>query len=105
MKSGPSLFPSLFMPPPLTLGCPFLVTSMKFNPVYEVQQEINKIMVETLPKGMLVNIQDLICKNDNDCPVFTPQVKLISFDGGHLTKEGASYLGKVVLENAPLNSL
>jgi len=75
------------------------------NPVYEVQQEINKIMVETLPNGMLVNIQKLICKNDNDCPVFTPQVKLISFDGGHLTKEGASYLGKVVLENAPLNSL
>lgn len=75
------------------------------NPVYGVQREINQTMVKSIAKGMLVNVQTLICNNENDCPVFTPQAKLISFDGGHLTKQGARYLGKVLLLSAPLNQL
>jgi len=75
------------------------------NPVYGVQREINQTMKQTLPKGMLVNIQALICNSENDCPLFTPQVKLISFDGGHLTQHGARYVGKVLLQNTPLNQL
>ena len=75
------------------------------NPVYGVQREINQTMKQNLPKGMLVNIQALICKSENDCPLFTPQVKLISFDGGHLTQHGARYVGKVLLQNTPLNRL
>ena len=75
------------------------------NPVYGVQRKINQTMKKTLPKGMLVNIQALICKSENDCPLFTPQVKLISFDGGHLTKQGARYVGRVLLQNTPLNQL
>ena len=75
------------------------------NPVYGVQREINQTMKQTLAKGMLVNVQALICKSENDCPLFTPQVKLISFDGGHLTQHGARYVGKVLLQNTPLNQL
>ena len=75
------------------------------NPVYGVQRETNKTMQQTLVKGMLVDIQALICKSENDCPLFTPQVKLISFDGGHLTQQGASYVGKILLQNSPLNKL
>jgi len=54
---------------------------------------------------MFVNIQALICKSENDCPLFTPQIKLISFDGGHLTQQGARYVGRILLQNPPLNQL
>lgn len=75
------------------------------NPVYGLQREIDQTMKQTLPEGMFVNIQALICKSENDCPLFTPQPRLISFDGGHLTLQGARYVGRVLLQNPPLNQL
>lgn len=75
------------------------------NPVYAVQREINQTIKQSVPKEMFVNIQALICQSENDCPLFTPQPRLISFDGGHLTMHGASYVGKVLLQNPPLNQL
>lgn len=75
------------------------------NPVYGVQRKINQIMKQTLPERMFANTQALICKSENDCPPFTPQPRLISFDGGHLTPQGARYMGRVLLQNPPLNQL
>ncbi len=75
------------------------------NPVYGVQREIDQTMQQTLPTGMFANTQALVCKSENDCPLFTPQARLISFDGGHLTKPGARYVGSVLLQNPPLNQL
>lgn len=75
------------------------------NPVYAVQREINRTMQQTLPVGVFVNIQGLVCKSETDCPLFTPQARLISFDGGHLTEPGARYVGDILLKNTPLNRL
>lgn len=75
------------------------------NPVHRVQRDINQTMKQLLPKEMFVNIQALICKNDNECPLFTPQARLISFDGGHLTPAGARYIGKISMQHPPLNQL
>jgi hypothetical protein len=50
-------------------------------------------------------IQGLICRSEDDCPLFTPQVRLISCDGGHLTQQGARYIGGVLLQHPPLNQL
>lgn len=75
------------------------------NPVHGAQQDINKTMKQDLPQGVFVDIQGLVCKSENDCPLFTPKARLISFDGGHLTQEGARYVGKVLLKNRPLNQL
>ena len=75
------------------------------NPVYGVQRKINQTMQQTLPKRMFANTQALICKNEKDCPLFTPQTRLISYDGGHLTQQGARYMGRVLLQNPPLNQL
>jgi len=75
------------------------------NPVKSQQHEINRTMQQSLPSGVFVNTQGLICKPENSCPLFTPQARLISFDGGHLTKPGAQYVGRVLLQNAPLNQL
>ena len=75
------------------------------NPVYGLQREIDQTMQQKLPEGMFVHTQALICKSESDCPLFTPQTKLISFDGGHLTPQGAQYVGRVLLQNPPLNQL
>ncbi|KAG1682822.1 Methionine synthase [Nymphon striatum] len=75
------------------------------NPVYGLQREINQTIKQKVPERMFVDIQALICKSENDCPLFTPQPRLISFDGGHLTKDGARYVGSILLQNPPLNQL
>lgn len=75
------------------------------NPVYGLQREINQTIKNNVPKEMFVDIQDLICKSEKDCPLFTPQPRLISYDGGHLTQPGARYVGNILLQNSPLNQL
>jgi len=75
------------------------------NPVYGLQREINQTIKKNVPKRMFINIQDLICQSDSECPLFTPLPRLISFDGGHLTRHGARYVGSVLLQNPPLNQL
>ncbi len=75
------------------------------NPVHGIQREVNQTMRQVLPKGVFVDIHALICKSENDCPLFTPEARLISFDGGHLTQQGARYVGRILLQNPPLNQL
>lgn len=75
------------------------------NPVYGIQREINQIMRERLAKNVFVDIQTLVCQSEKDCPLFTSEARLISFDGGHLTQQGARYVGRILLQNAPLNQL
>lgn len=75
------------------------------NPVRGAQQEINQVMQQTLPTDVFVDIQGLLCKSEDNCPLFTPQIRLISFDGGHLTKDGARHVGQILLQHQPLNQL
>jgi len=67
--------------------------------------EINQLMKQTLSKEIFVDLHQKVCGASNDCPVFTPNLKLISFDGGHLTKDGAKYIGKVLFQGTPLGEL
>ncbi len=69
------------------------------------QQNISSIMSESLDKDVLIELQDLVCGSTKTCPIFTDELKLISFDGGHLTKDGARYVGKVLFEKSPLGKL
>lgn len=36
------------------------------------------------------------------CPLLTPDLALISYDGLHLTREGAQYLAPILLDTPPL---
>ena len=47
----------------------------------------------------LLDIHGLICGDSIYCPVSTPEGYLISYDGGHLTREGAVYVGNLLLKN------
>lgn len=73
------------------------------NPVDDHQVMTNKLMKSILPSHVFVDVQRLLCRSVDTCPIFTNNVELISFDGGHLTPEGAKYMGEVLFKHAPLN--
>lgn len=75
------------------------------NEVDKNQQQVNDIMKKNLTGLLFVNTHQLVCGSTSTCPVFTEDLKLISFDGGHLTKDGASYLGKILFQGAVLSGL
>jgi len=76
------------------------------NQVDTHQNKINGIMNKTLDKSQFVDIHGLICgTSSTSCPVFTNDLKLISFDGGHLTKDGAQYVGKILFQTPLLKNL
>jgi len=69
------------------------------------QNSINSVMTETLSKNIFVNLHQVVCGASNTCPVFTDQLQPISIDGGHLTKDGARYVGEKLFKHALLASI
>jgi len=62
--------------------------------------------IQPLLKCIYVDVQGMICTGVNQsCPIFTPNGKLITFDGIHLTKHGALYVGRLIFNNEPLNRI
>ncbi len=59
--------------------------------------DANRSMSKDIDHEIFIDASRLFCGSDHDCPVFTPDLKLISYDGYHLTKEGAVYLGKKLM--------
>ncbi len=59
-----------------------------------------RILASTLPNGMFVDIAALICRDG--CPLFSEDGALISYDGRHLTPEGADYIAVRVFDQGPL---
>jgi hypothetical protein len=75
------------------------------HPTLEAR-EVNNLLEKTIDKSIYVNVIKLVCTGPNGtCPLFTPDGKLISYDGEHLTKYGALYVGNILLQNEPLNKL
>ncbi|CAF3743787.1 unnamed protein product [Rotaria sp. Silwood1] len=68
--------------------------------------KVNSLLEKTIDKSIFVNILKMICTGYNrTCPLFTRDGKLISYDGRHLTKYGAIYVGNIIFKNKPLNKL
>jgi len=68
--------------------------------------QINQLLEKTIDKSIYVNMQKMICTGFNQtCRLFTPDGKLISHDGAHLTKYGDRYVGDIIFNNKPLNKL
>ncbi|TXH62009.1 MAG: hypothetical protein E6Q84_01985 [Thiothrix sp.] len=75
------------------------------NPVDEQQMTVNKTLRDQVGAANFVDIHQLACGEGDTCPLFTPDLELISFDGGHLTPAGARYVGNLLFTNAPLAEL
>jgi len=80
------------------------LTSLR-NKVDKEQDKVNGIMRKNLSKDIFIDLQQLVCGSPSTCPVFTSDLKLISFDGGHLTKDGARHVGKVLFQGSRLGGL
>ena len=65
---------------------------------------VNQIMQATLSRSVFINVIDMLCGQNYTCPVFTPIGNFISFDGTHLSREGALYVGKIVFKKYSLDT-
>lgn len=62
---------------------------------------VNRIMSNSnLPS--FIDFQKVVCQDEDTCPIFTNEGNLISFDGGHLTKDGAIYISTILITAAPI---
>ncbi|MDR0234013.1 MAG: hypothetical protein LBI31_04335 [Zoogloeaceae bacterium] len=53
-----------------------------------------------------VDLPELVCGADSEtCPVFSPEGKLLSYDGNHLTQAGAAYIGGLLKEHPAFKAL
>lgn len=66
---------------------------------------INTILNKIFNSTNFVNMYRLICDEGGTCPIFTPNGSFISFDGAHLTKSGAKFIGSIIFQNFPLKTL
>ncbi|WP_368647870.1 acyltransferase family protein [Castellaniella ginsengisoli] len=62
----------------------------------------NAILKRGLPGEVFVDQVEIICGPDGLCPQVTGHDGLISYDGGHLTQEGAEYIGKRIFAESGL---
>jgi len=77
------------------------------NDVGTKSMEINSVL-RRKSAGMVIFIDPhkLVCgDNSTSCPIFTNNLRLISYDGRHLTKEGAQYIGRILFNNSPLKNI
>lgn len=75
------------------------------NKVDARQMEINEILRNSLGKNIFVDQHKMVCGKKETCPLFTDKMNLISFDGGHLTKDGARFIGEILFQNPILKNL
>lgn len=66
------------------------------NPMRAEHIKTNDLMRATLPADSFIDVSALICGTGPSCPVFTPSDRLISFDGVHLTADGAAHFGQLL---------
>jgi hypothetical protein len=47
-------------------------------------------------KGNYLDVHRLFCGDNDDCPIATPEGRLVSYDGHHLTRDGAVHLSRLL---------
>ncbi|MGA0582319.1 MAG: acyltransferase family protein [Castellaniella sp.] len=62
----------------------------------------NAILKNGLPKTVFVDQIEIVCGAKERCPQVTDRDGLISYDGGHLTRDGAAYVGGKLFSESSL---
>jgi hypothetical protein len=58
--------------------------------------DLNNLMKNSLPDHVFVNVLEGFCETKSGCRLFTDEGELISYDGSHVTKVGASIYGRLI---------
>lgn len=75
----------------------------QFKKVPDDILETNAILHRSVPAGSYVDIIREVCAG-NTCPLFDSDGQMISYDGRHLTREGARYIGEKLFAALPLSA-
>lgn len=76
------------------------------NEVGTASLDINATLKKKVKrKAIFIDPHQLVCGDNTTCPVFTDRLQLISYDGRHLTKAGARYIGKILFQRSPLRKI
>lgn len=76
------------------------------NGIDEEVEQVNAILRSRLKGGTIfIDQYNLICESNTECPIFTGNLDLISYDGWHLTKAGARYVGSKIFQNSLLSRM
>lgn len=75
------------------------------NPLDPADIALNRKMEQMLGSHVFVDQQRLICGSGNTCRLFTDDLQLISYDGGHLTPAGARFAGQRIFKGSFLGGL
>jgi hypothetical protein len=76
------------------------------NKIDEEVKQVNAILRTHLDhRTIFIDQYKLICGSSTDCPVFTGNLELISYDGRHFTKAGARFAGSKVFKNSGLSRM
>lgn len=65
------------------------------TPVPERVTKVNAMIESGVEGARFVDVSELICP-EFSCPTLTPDGGVVTFDGAHLTKSGARYLGRLL---------
>jgi peptidoglycan/LPS O-acetylase OafA/YrhL len=87
------------------LGVPAARRPALGNPMSEEHLKVNALMKSLLPRDEFLDVSALLCGEGTTCPLFTADGKLISYDGGHLTRDGAGYYGEKLARSGLLSSV
>ena len=76
------------------------------NEIDEEVEQVNSTLRTRLSRRIIfIDQYKLICGSTTDCPVFTGNLELISYDGRHLTKAGARFAGSKIFKNSGLSRM
>jgi len=76
------------------------------NDVGDKSRHINAILKKRLADRVIfVDPHKLMCGDSTSCPLFTKKLRLISYDGRHLTRAGARYMGRILFQRSELGRI
>jgi len=63
---------------------------------------MNARLGQIVPKAQFIDMLGALCDEGRRCPLFNRDGELLSFDGTHLTRAGAVFVGKAIWAREPL---
>lgn len=69
------------------------------------QVRTNELMAFTLDSAQFIDLSRIFCGDGKRCRIFDDTGRLLSYDGGHLTPDGARFLGAKLLDEAAIARL
>lgn len=73
--------------------------------VNEYRRQVNETLSAVVPPGVFLNLQSIICDPRGEVILFTEDGRALSYDGSHLTREGARWIGRRMCDSTPLSEI